>query len=90
MFPTDTLQQKIQITDLKPFLAAENTSVIIIFATTVYAPKNSREKRPCMSFCLIFISYDAVIAWYWFYTSLKKKKMLMLYFIHNIFCFCLV
>ncbi len=30
IFPTDTLQQKIEITDLKPFLAAENTSVIII------------------------------------------------------------
>ncbi len=27
MFPTDTLQQKIQITDLKPFLAAGDTSV---------------------------------------------------------------
>ncbi len=36
MFPTDTLQQKIEITDLKPLLAAENTSVIIILASTVY------------------------------------------------------
>ncbi len=26
IFSTDTLQQKIEITDLKPFLAAENTS----------------------------------------------------------------
>ncbi len=34
IFPTDTLQQKIEITDLKP--AAENTSVLIILATTVY------------------------------------------------------
>ncbi len=36
IFPTDTLQQKIEITDLKLFLAGENTSVIIILATTVY------------------------------------------------------
>ncbi len=35
IFPTDTLQQKIEITDFKPFLAAENTSVQIILATTV-------------------------------------------------------
>ncbi len=33
IFPTDTLQQKIEITDLKPCLAAENTSVLIILAT---------------------------------------------------------
>ncbi len=32
MFPTDTLQQKIEITDFKPFLAAEDTSVVIILA----------------------------------------------------------
>ncbi len=31
-----TLQQKIEITDLKPFLAAENTGVIIILSTTVH------------------------------------------------------
>ncbi len=36
IFPTDTLQQKIEITDLKPFLAAGNISVVIMFATTVY------------------------------------------------------
>ncbi len=36
IFPTETLQQKIEITDLKPFLAGENTSVLIILATTVY------------------------------------------------------
>ncbi len=30
IFPTDTLQQKIEITDLNPFLAGENTSVLII------------------------------------------------------------
>ncbi len=35
IFPTETLQQKIEITDLKPFLAGENTSVLIILATTV-------------------------------------------------------
>ncbi len=32
LFPSDTLQQ----TDLKPCLAAENTSVLIILASTVY------------------------------------------------------
>ncbi len=31
-----TYGQKIEITDLKPFLAGENTSVLIILATTVY------------------------------------------------------
>ncbi len=36
IFPTDTLQQKIEITDLKAFLAGENTNVLIILATTVY------------------------------------------------------
>ncbi len=35
IFPTDTLQQKIEITDLKPFLAGESTSVLIILGTTV-------------------------------------------------------
>ncbi len=35
IFPMDTLQQKIEITDLKPFLSGENTSVLIILATTV-------------------------------------------------------
>ncbi len=33
IFPTDTLQQKIETTELN--LAAENTSVLIILATTV-------------------------------------------------------
>ncbi len=36
IFPTDTLQQKIEIIDLKPFLAGENISVLIILATTVH------------------------------------------------------
>ncbi len=39
IFPTDTLlQQSIEITDLKTFffLPGENTSVLIILATTVY------------------------------------------------------
>ncbi len=35
IFPTDILQQKIEITYLNHFLAGENTSVLIIFATTV-------------------------------------------------------
>ncbi len=39
IFPTDTLQQKIEITGLKPFLAAENTSVLIILATAVHLYK---------------------------------------------------
>ncbi len=36
IFPTDTLQQKIEITDLKQFLDHENNSVLIILDTTVY------------------------------------------------------
>ncbi len=32
----DTLQQKIEITDLKPFLAAGNTSVVMILASAVW------------------------------------------------------
>ncbi len=32
IFPTDTLQQKIEIINLKPFLAGEDTSVVIISA----------------------------------------------------------
>ncbi len=40
IFPTDTLQQK---TDLKPFLAAGNTSIIIILAPAEY-------KRTCFLF----------------------------------------
>ncbi len=35
IFPTDTQQQKIAITDLKPYLAAGDTSVIIMLASTV-------------------------------------------------------
>ncbi len=35
IFPIDTLQQKIEITDLKSFLAGENTSVLILLATAV-------------------------------------------------------
>ncbi len=35
IFPSDTLQQQREITDFKPFLAAENTSVLIILASTV-------------------------------------------------------
>ncbi len=36
IFPTDTLQQNIEITGLKPFLAGENTNVLIILATPLY------------------------------------------------------
>ncbi len=36
IFPTDKLQQKMEMTDLKLFLSGENTSVLIILATTVY------------------------------------------------------
>ncbi len=35
IFPTETLQQNIVIPDFKLFLAGENTSVLIILATTV-------------------------------------------------------
>ncbi len=33
----DIIQQNIEITDLKLFFAGENTSVLIILATTVYS-----------------------------------------------------
>ncbi len=36
MFPSDILQQKIEITDLTPCLALENTSVLIMLATAVF------------------------------------------------------
>ncbi len=35
IFPIDTLQQTLEITDLNHFLAGENTSVLIILATTL-------------------------------------------------------
>ncbi len=35
VFHTNTLQQKIEITDLKTFLAGENTIVLFILAPTV-------------------------------------------------------
>ncbi len=35
IFPTDAIQQKIEITDLKPFLTGINTSFLIILGTTV-------------------------------------------------------
>ncbi len=36
IFHTDTLQQKIEITDLKPFLTGENTSWLKLLHSTVY------------------------------------------------------
>ncbi len=36
IFTTDTLQQKIEIIDLKPALAGENTSLRVNFAIPVY------------------------------------------------------
>ncbi len=36
IFPTDTLQQKIEIADLKPFLAGENIVLIILATTSLY------------------------------------------------------
>ncbi len=36
IFPNDTLQQKIEITDLKPFLTGENTSGLKLLHSTVY------------------------------------------------------
>ncbi len=38
IFPTDTLQQNIEITDLKPYLAVENTTVLIILPTLPLRP----------------------------------------------------
>ncbi len=52
IFPTDTLQQKIKITDLKPFLAGENTSVIIILATTA---------TDYIELLLLFLALDAIL-----------------------------
>ncbi len=44
ILPTDTLQQKIEINDLNPFFffffAGENTSVLIILATTLSVSDN--------------------------------------------------
>ncbi len=45
IFPTDTLQQKIEITDLKQFLDHENNSVLIILDTTVYILVVGRYRR---------------------------------------------
>ncbi len=36
IFPTDTLPQKIEITDLKPFFVGENTSGLRLLHSTVY------------------------------------------------------
>ncbi len=36
LFPADTLQQKIEITDLKPFFVGENTSGPRLLHSTVY------------------------------------------------------
>ncbi len=36
IFPTDTLHQNIEITDLKPFLAGGNTSVVKMLTPTAY------------------------------------------------------
>ncbi len=45
MFPTDTLQQKIEITDLKPLLAAEYTSVVLILACNYHRIASSIQKK---------------------------------------------
>ncbi len=47
IFPTDTLQQKIEITDLKHFEAGENTSVLIILATTVIVCFTGKHSHSC-------------------------------------------
>ncbi len=36
IFPTDTLQQKIETTDLKPFFVGENTSGLRLLHSTAY------------------------------------------------------
>ncbi len=42
IFPTYTLQQKLEITDLKPFLAGDNTSILIILASTICFPNKDQ------------------------------------------------
>ncbi len=50
IFPTDTQQKKIEITNLKPFFSwFENTSVLIILPTTVHA-KEEVELTDVVSF----------------------------------------
>ncbi len=61
IFPTDTLQQKIQITDLKSFFAGENTSVLIVLATTVY----KYEINWTSSSIYFWIIYSIIIHTYW-------------------------
>ncbi len=45
VFPTDTLQQEIEITDFKYFLGRENTSVLIILATAAYSDSQITEMK---------------------------------------------
>ncbi len=63
IFPPETLQQKIEITDLKPFLTGENTSVLIILATTVYIYMNdtSNHSNPKSLNLLIFFNKHIAI-----------------------------
>ncbi len=45
IFPTDTLQQNIEMTDFKQKkLAGENTSVLIIFATIIYLTRHELDR----------------------------------------------
>ncbi len=54
IFPTDTLQQKVEIIDLKPFLAGENTLVLIVLATPVYG-------EPLSPNTLIIFTWHALV-----------------------------
>ncbi len=49
-----TLQQQIVMTDLKPCFACENTSVLIILATTVYTVGTESIQTP-LNFSLFVI-----------------------------------
>ncbi len=53
IFPTDTLlQQKIKITDLKPFLAGENADIICTLYTQYSPQKGQRQTEKCPGRCL--------------------------------------
>ncbi len=66
----DTLQQKIEITDLKPCLAADNTSVIRLLHSTVYQRQNttatatyecSYKRIKCVFFPTTLAKYDWIL-----------------------------
>ncbi len=61
IFPTPTLQQKKERTDLKPFLAGDNTSVLIIFATTVCVKYSDLFVRLSVMFIILLLLHFTVV-----------------------------